>query len=286
MSLKIIILMWFLTIFTYFLIRGSTSVLKICFNNFSQKSVNITLFKKIANLKFFTKPGYIVKRFVKDDKYLPKLQAAGNIMTMKEFLSVKQFIVSICEIYFWLFVILGGWQNFTDFVLLLLAFVFAFFIPDLYIQIKKEKRQELLQSDVHYFIDMLAITLDTGMNIERALEYVTTNMKGALAKEVKTKLNGFNYGLSLEKILDDLYNYIPVDEFKRFISSIKQAKQLGVSLSKTLEIQSQLIQSHKLQKAEELSRTASVKISIPLVLFIFPALLIIYIGPAILKFLI
>ena len=99
------------------------------------------------------------------------------------------------------------------------------------------------------------------------------------------KLIELNWGRSLEAVFTDLSLEIKDEDFQHFLKSVIRAKKLGVSLSETLIIQAELLRTRRRQKAEELSRTASVKISVPLVLFIFPALLIIYIGPGILQLL-
>ena len=93
------------------------------------------------------------------------------------------------------------------------------------------------------------------------------------------------WGRSLEEVLSELKTVIPNLDFNHFLRSVVRAKSLGVSLQQTLVIQGELLRTCRRQRAEELSRTASVKISIPLVLFIFPTLLIIYIGSGILQLL-
>lgn len=159
------------------------------------------------------------------------------------------------------------------------------FAQPFWLKMEKNRALKSLKRDIPYFVDMLAITLDTGMNLDQALLHVADHMQGELAHQVRQELKLYHVGYSLEKILENLMRRIPAEEFKRFISAIHQAKRLGVSLAQTLAIQAELLQRLKLQKAEQLSRTAGVKISIPLVLFIFPALLIIYLGPAILQIL-
>lgn len=159
------------------------------------------------------------------------------------------------------------------------------FAQPLWLKIERKRALKSLKRDVPYFVDMLAITLDTGMNLDQALLHVADHMQGELAHQIRQELKLYHVGYSLETILENLMRRIPAEDFKRFISAIHQAKRLGVSLAQTLAIQAELLQRLKLQKAEQLSRTAGVKISIPLVLFIFPALLIIYLGPAILQIL-
>ncbi|MCK5460696.1 type II secretion system F family protein [Candidatus Gracilibacteria bacterium] len=140
----------------------------------------------------------------------------------------------------------------------------------------------ILAQEIPYFIDLLSFTLSSGLSIEQALFFVSHKKPQTIAKIVNKKLQELNYGIGLEQIFKDLKKIIPNQSFCHFVSSISQAQKLGVPLSYTLEIQSKLIRTRRRQHAEELSRTAAVKISLPLVLFIFPALLMLYIGPGIL----
>jgi len=146
----------------------------------------------------------------------------------------------------------------------------------------KERREKILTRQVPYFIDLFILTLRTGLNIEQTL-WCLTEKKSLLTTTIRQKLEEINLGRSLNEIFGDLEKEVRNEEFQNFLRSVRQSQTLGVSLAYTLEIQSQLIRTKRKQRAEELSRTAAVKISLPLVLFIFPALLIIYIGPGILN---
>ncbi len=120
------------------------------------------------------------------------------------------------------------------------------------------------------------------MNIQQALECLVEK-KSLLTNTIRKRLEELNFGRSLEEVFSDLEQEINNEEFQHFLRSLRQSQKLGVSLAYTLEIQSRLIRTKRKQCAEEISRTAAVKISLPLVLFIFPALLIIYIGPGIMN---
>jgi len=241
-----------------------------------------SLFEKIGHIKYFSDPGFVVKKSVNESKIKAKLLVVGQIITFRAFLGVKQFILTIFSFYFWLYIWFGDvtWDNTGKFFLLLLL---AFYLPDLWLQVKKEKRLKMLDDEVPYFMDLLSLTLQTGMNIDQALKHTAEHKKGIVAEVIKKKLGELKFGRSIDDILVDIKKMLPNDELCQFINAISRAKKLGVSLASTLEIQSKLIRTKRRQRAEELSRTAAVKISLPLVLFIFPALLIIYIGPGLLR---
>jgi tight adherence protein C len=91
-------------------------------------------------------------------------------------------------------------------------------------------------------------------------------------------------GQSLEQALNSFSARFESQEINNFVLAVRQAKTLGVSVAETLKIQSDSLRTRRRQRAEEKARLASVKIALPLVLLIFPALLIIYLVPAFLQF--
>jgi tight adherence protein C len=209
------------------------------------------------------------------------LRNAGNPISFSQYRNVKEGVMRLFSLLLFFFFLFG---NPTGRNIFLFLFYFAFFFSllDLVLQITKERREKILTRQVPYFIDLFILTLRTGLNIEQTL-WCVTEKESLLTVTVRRKLEELNLGRSLHEIFEDLEAEVRNEEFQNFLRSVRQSQTLGVSLAYTLEIQSQLIRTKRKQRAEEISRTAAVKISLPLVLFIFPALLIIYIGPGILN---
>ncbi|NCP66875.1 type II secretion system F family protein [bacterium] len=238
---------------------------------------------KYISLLWWAQPGAFVQILsVKSiTRTLP--QPFLNI-SQNEFLSLKQFLWSIGSV----LLIISLWvtdlslKNSLIWISLLLVIVL---LPDIFLLQKSRLFQRQYEKQVPYFLDLLTLTLQGGSNLEQALISTTRNYDSQLSRTISHKLNELNWGRSLEMLFKDLSLEIKDEDFQHFLHSVIRAKKLGVSLCQTLIIQSEILRTRRRQKAEELSRTASVKISIPLVLFIFPALLIIYIGPGILQLL-
>ena len=144
---------------------------------------------------------------------------------------------------------------------------------------KRRKERKRLDQEVPFTIDLLTLTLQSGLSLPAALEYISRDEQSLISEKIRQALNLINLGKSLTEVLEYLKDEVDHEDFSNLITHLLQAKKLGVPLSSTLEMQSKIIRTRKRQRAEELSRTASVKITLPLVLFIFPALLIIYLGP-------
>ncbi len=172
---------------------------------------------------------------------------------------------------------------------LFLAITFWFllaYLPVLWLKALINRRTQTFNHYFSSFIDMLSLTVNAGMSFENALFFVADKFTGIIHEEFKYVQYEMNFGHSLKTALENLSSRLDSTDLKRFVTAINQSKTLGNPIGKTLETQSKLILTSRIQKAEELSRTASIKISLPLVFFIFPALLILYLVPAILQFMV
>ena len=117
------------------------------------------------------------------------------------------------------------------------------------------------------------------MGFDAAIGYTMRKIKGPLAEEFSKTLNEIRGKPRLEA-LDDLGNRTGVDDLKTFITAVVHASRLGGSITNTLRIQADSIRTRRRQRAQEQAMKAPIKIVFPLVFFIFPALFIVLLGPA------
>ncbi|HYF04794.1 MAG TPA: type II secretion system F family protein [Patescibacteria group bacterium] len=155
--------------------------------------------------------------------------------------------------------------------------------PEFYFKRKINSQTLYFTRTLSSVLDLLKIQVGSGLTLEQSIDYISRTRTDAWAHEmaVVSRLN--KAGFTLEAALERVMEHVQVEDFVRFVGSLKQAKTLGASLSKTLEIQAGLIRQRRKQAAEEKAKTAAVRIVLPLVLCIFPALLIVFLGPAILR---
>ncbi|MBT6068955.1 hypothetical protein HOG48_04330 [Candidatus Peregrinibacteria bacterium] len=242
----------------------------------------IKIARRIAKMRFTT-PGWFVKKFTKREKLKEQLRIIDTIeLTNTEVMHVKQFFCNLTFLFFFSYILITG--LFIKGILLNIAldFVICYLPETLFtrtIRLRKEKAEKQLPD----FIDALTMAIEAGLNFSSAFNYVSERTSGELGDETERTKKEISFGISEEEALQNMADRINIDDFSKFVSAIKQAKQLGVSIAETLKIQSNLIRTRRKQKAQELSQTAAVKISIPLVFCIFPALLIIYLMPGILR---
>ena len=134
-----------------------------------------------------------------------------------------------------------------------------------------------------YAIDLLSISVEAGMGFDSAVGYTMRKIKGPLAEEFAKTLNEIRLGKPRLEALEDLGNRTGVEELKIFITAVVHASRLGGSITNTLRVQADSIRVRHRQRVQELAMKAPVKMVFPLVLFIFPALFIVILGPALIS---
>jgi tight adherence protein C len=129
-------------------------------------------------------------------------------------------------------------------------------------------------------LDLLSVSVEAGLGFDAALQKVVEKTKGPLTMEFEKTLQEINIGKSRREALRDMQARVNADDVTTFLGSIIQADQLGVSITNVLRIQSKQVRENRKMRAEEKAQKAPVKILIPLVLFIFPTIFIVLLGPA------
>ncbi|MGE4588499.1 MAG: type II secretion system F family protein [Acidaminococcaceae bacterium] len=165
----------------------------------------------------------------------------------------------------------------------LISFIIGMFIPYLLLEQKILKRKEALQSELPDVLDLLTVSVEAGLGFDGALVKLSEKMKGEMVEEFTRMLQEIRIGVSRKDALRSLANRCNVQDVSLFTSALIQADQLGVSIAKVLRIQSADIREKRKQRAEEQGMKAPIKMLFPLVFFIFPALLIVLLGPAFLQ---
>ena len=115
------------------------------------------------------------------------------------------------------------------------------------------------------------------------MKRVADKIGGPIGEAFSGALYEIALGESREAAFRGIYDRIPIQEVGQFTGSIIQAEQLGVSIGKVLRTQAGMLRRKRRLKAEEHARKAPIKILFPLVLFIFPSLFVVILGPAIIN---
>lgn len=158
-------------------------------------------------------------------------------------------------------------------------------IPELILRQRITRRQTAIIRALPDVLDLITVSVKAGLGFDSALFKVTEKMKGPLPQEMSQVLHEVKMGVSRRDALKSLAERTGVSELQSFVSTIIQADQLGVSISNVLQLQSEGLREHRRQVAEEKAMKAPVKMLFPLLMFIFPTLFIVLLGPAVLQIL-
>jgi len=161
----------------------------------------------------------------------------------------------------------------------------AFYLPDLLVADMRKKRERQIVRALPGAVDMLSLSVEAGLEFLLALQrQVERGSPGPLRDELTAVLNDIRLGRSRGEALRDFATRLEIPEISSFVSVLVQADALGASIGTALKSQAERIRADRFQKAEREGAKAAQKILFPLVLCIFPAVLIVILGPTILRF--
>jgi tight adherence protein C len=162
-----------------------------------------------------------------------------------------------------------------------LGLVLGWMLPEFWLGRKIKARQHAIVLQIPDALDLLTISVRAGLGFDAALGKVVEKMNGPLIDEFRRALAEIRVGKARRDALRDIVPRTEVPALSNFIGAIVQAEQLGVSISKVLQVQSEQLRIERRQRAEEMAAKAPIKMLFPLVGCIFPSLFIVILGPAI-----
>jgi len=219
------------------------------------------------------------------EKTEKRLALAGNPgdLRVADWLGIKAIGAIVGAIlFFFLFAVVGllGFPFLIGVLLSLVGALFGYTIPEFWLGGRVKKRQKAILMLIPDALDLLTISVRAGLGFDAALGKVTEKLKGPLSEEFRRALAELRVGKARRDALRDIVTRTEVVPLTNFIGAIIQAEQLGVSISKVLQVQSEQLRIERRQRAEEMAAKAPIKMLFPLVGCIFPSLFIVILGPA------
>jgi tight adherence protein C len=153
-------------------------------------------------------------------------------------------------------------------------------LPSGWLNRKLAERQDAILKDLPDTLDLLAISVEAGVGFEGALGIVCDHFNSPLASEFSRTLKEMELGLPRREALQNLRKRTEVPELSNFVLALTQADALGMPIGRVLKTQAAEMRSKRRQWAREKAGKLPIKILLPLVLFIFPPVMVIVIGPA------
>lgn len=233
--------------------------------------------------------GGIVGHF---DNVLPKSQAEVSILkhrlisagyrkdsAVQIFYGAKfLFIVALVSLAF-----LTGLASINYFFVILAALAVGFMAPDFWLGNKIAKRQKQIRRSLPDVLDLMVICVEAGLSLDQATSRTaqeTVGQSSALSDELSVVVLEQRAGCPRTDAWKHMAERSDEDCIRNLVTVLVQAEQFGTSVAKTLRIHSDILRNKRVQQVEEMAAKTTIKILFPLVVFIFPVLFLVTIGPA------
>lgn len=180
-----------------------------------------------------------------------------------------------------LLIILMGQQ--INMLFVIGVFGMGLLLPRFYLKRAVSQRQYHINRDLPNALDLLTVSVEAGLGFDGAILKLVEKTKGPLTQEFRRMLQEIRIGKSRRDALRELSDRAGTEDLQTFVAALVQADQLGVSIGRVLRVQSQQMRMKRRQQAEERAMKAPVKMLIPMIIFIFPTLFIVLLGPGALQ---
>jgi tight adherence protein C len=211
-----------------------------------------------------------------------KLMAAGMRKTSPTTIIGAKGILAVGGVVFG--AILGSGSGAKNmFIFAVLLGVIGALAPNLYLSSRIARRQAAVSAELPDALDILAVSVEAGLGFDGAVQKLTEHMDGPLIEEFELALGEMRIGEGRSEALKKMADRNASQEMASFVRAIIQADQLGISLGRILKVQAGDTRLKRQLLAEEKAAKAPIKMLFPTVIFIFPAMFLVILGPAFLN---
>ncbi|MCB1908238.1 MAG: type II secretion system F family protein [Rhodocyclaceae bacterium] len=188
----------------------------------------------------------------------------------------------------WLVRVVSGSDMPLNKFMILVALIsgIGFFLPNVILNRLRSSRQRELFESFPDALDLLTICVEAGLSLEAALNRVAREISlksRQLAEELQLVCLEFRAGAGKERALRNLSMRTGVEDIDTLVAMLVQSEKFGTSIGESLRIHSEMLRVKRQQRAEESAAKVAVKLIFPLVLCIFPAIMIVVAGPALIR---
>jgi tight adherence protein C len=212
-----------------------------------------------------------------------QLLMAGNRMSLNAFVTFWVVTLVFCVGFGLIMVVAAPGMLIQKLGISLFFIVFGWMLPRTWLKGQVRSRQKQVVRALPDSLDLVTTCVEAGLGLDAALARVAEKTEGPFAEELQRMLRDVAMGKLRRDALTELHERVGVDELTNFINSIIQAEQLGVGIAQVLRVQSDQLRTKRRQRAEKAAHEAPIKMLFPLVFFIFPAFLIVILGPAVIR---
>jgi tight adherence protein C len=209
-----------------------------------------------------------------------RLAKAGDRRSVEQFLALKGMGFA-CGVTFGIVVTMSSPG--AGIPLGTLVAALGLFAPDVLLRRRIDSRSEAIRRTLPEALDLMAISVEAGVGLEGAMKRAVEDIGGPLGEEFGRMLHDMQLGATRREAFQGLRDRVEVSELSAFVLALLQAETLGVAIGRVLTTQAAEMRRKRRQRAHERAAKTPVKILFPLVFGIFPALLIVVLGPAVIR---
>ena len=226
------------------------------------------------------------------EKVIPKSQAEVSVTqqrliragyrddsALKFFNGIKVVApLALCAVVFF-----GGLASGNSFFVYAAALGLGYLIPDFWLGRLIKTRQAKIRRGLPDVLDLLVICIEAGLSLDQATKRTTEELmkaQPAICDELNIVVLEQRAGRPRSECWKHLAERTDVDVLRNLVTVLIQSEQFGTSIAKTLRVHSDTLRTQRIQKVEEMAAKTTVKLVFPLVLFIFPSLFLVVLGPA------
>jgi tight adherence protein C len=226
----------------------------------------------------YTPVGYV-------EKTKKKLLVSGKFdpVDHDRFLAMRVVTIALIPVVLFVFFVVLNLHGKTGLLVAALSVLFLVLGPDAVLNRKVQERQDNIRRALPDILDLLTISVEAGLGFEQALDRTVKAVPGPLSDEFTRMLNEVRAGSTRAAAMRAIDDRTDVLEVRSFILAILQADTFGVSIGRILRSQADEMRVKRRQMAQERAQKAPVKMLLPMVFCVFPALFVVVLGPAVIN---
>lgn len=159
------------------------------------------------------------------------------------------------------------------------AFIIGVLLPIFYLRYLLAKRRQVLLENLPDILDLMAVSVQAGLGLDGALQKVVDKMNNPLSRELQRMLRELRMGITRRQALERLAERCEIMEISMFASAVIQSDRMGIGIAQVIEVQAENMRDKKMQIIREKAAKMPLKLLFPLILFIFPTVFIVVLGP-------
>ncbi|HZK23921.1 MAG TPA: type II secretion system F family protein [Oscillospiraceae bacterium] len=212
-----------------------------------------------------------------------KVQQTGRQggLSPRNYLGMK--LLAVVTVPVVIYLLMGSTWSLKTLGLVAFSAFIAWRLPEMQLDRIIRQRHDQLEKSFPDSMDLLTVSVEAGLGFDGALAKVAEKSEGPVAEEFRRLLHEIRMGKSRKEALRDFGVRCGVEDIILFTSTVIQAEQLGLNISNTLKTQAEQMRRKRRQRVEEKAMKIPVKMLMPMVVFIFPTIFVVLLGPALIQ---